>query len=49
VGYVAENFTHLDLFPANLEDKERISFQQTLEISATSMVKDYTGRFPTVD
>jgi hypothetical protein len=21
VGYVAENFTHLDLFPANLEDK----------------------------
>jgi hypothetical protein len=30
VGYVAENFTHLDLFPANLEDKEKDFFSTNL-------------------
>ena len=30
MGYVAENFTHLDLFPANLEDKGKDFFPVNL-------------------
>jgi hypothetical protein len=30
VGYVAENFTHLDLFSANLEDKGKDFFPAKL-------------------
>jgi len=30
VGYVVENFTHLDLFPANLEDKGKDLFLANL-------------------
>jgi len=30
VGHVAENFTHLDLFPANLEDKGNDLFPANL-------------------
>jgi len=30
VGYVAENFTHLGLFPANLEDKGKDLFPTNL-------------------
>jgi hypothetical protein len=32
MGYVAENFTHLDLFPANLEDKGKGFFPENLGV-----------------